>query len=420
MIVRVDRSRSSPAEGGAQTVELDHDPGRSVEDVLAALRGDDLRAFFTAYHADPRAASAPGIWVVGTHAGVEAVLTTDAVSSAVTQPTEPTTAPSAGPETSALRRPDSPVLLFSDPPEHTRLRRAIGGALGRDITYFETDVQARLDQVIAASGDLMDDAILPATSSGLCALLGLPVDHAPQLSAWSRDASDLLDPMATSGAIRRGSSSGVRSLVTVKRAHDRLASADGAGALAALVAAEARGQVDEREVVTNVVSLLSAGLDTPIGLIGNAAVELARRPDLAHQLRDRPERVATFVEEIARLESPVQVITRTCREPFEAPFGPVDRGDALVLLLGCANRDPLVFDRPDELVLERRPNPHLAFGRGIHRCVGVGIGRAFAIAAVDAVLARWDELELDLERAVPRHHAVFRSYDHLPLRPGAA
>lgn len=79
-----------------------------------------------------------------------------------------------------------------------------------------------------------------------------------------------------------------------------------------------------------------------------------------------------------------------------------------------------MFDRPDELVLERRPNPHLAFGRGIHRCVGVGIGRAFAIAAVDAVLARWDELELDLERAVPRHHAVFRSYDHLPLRPGAA
>jgi cytochrome P450 family 144 len=164
--------------------------------------------------------------------------------------------------------------------------------------------------------------------------------------------------------------------------------------------------------------LLGAGGESTTSLLGNAVRLLAERPDLQEQLRHSPGQIPRFVEEVLRLESPFRYQMRSVNR--DATLGGVDvpAGATLLLLFGAANRDAAEFERPDELDLQRQqPRQHLAFGRGVHYCVGAPLARVEARIVLSVLLDRTSSITLDPERA-PRwvSSLMVRRHDQLPVR----
>ena len=156
------------------------------------------------------------------------------------------------------------------------------------------------------------------------------------------------------------------------------------------------GAMTHEEGVIILHTLLSAGGESTTSLLGNAVRILAERPDLQQQLRDDPALVPAFVEEAARLESPFRFLLRSV--PADTTLGGVDiPADATLLLFwGAANRDPDEFDHPDDVLLDREvPRHHVAFGRGIHHCVGAPLARLEARTVLTRLLAETSSITLD-------------------------
>ncbi|HMG42573.1 MAG TPA: cytochrome P450 [Acidimicrobiales bacterium] len=177
------------------------------------------------------------------------------------------------------------------------------------------------------------------------------------------------------------------------------------------------GAMDESDAVIVLQTLLSAGGESTTSLLGNSVRILAERPELQQHLRARPGLVATFVEEVLRLESPFRFLPR--HTPHATHLAGVDLPAATTVLLmwGAANRDPAEFDAPDDLRLDRRtPRHHLAFGRGIHHCVGAPLARIEARVVLTTLLARSTSFRLDPDRT-PRwfDSLQVRRHEHLPI-----
>ncbi len=188
--------------------------------------------------------------------------------------------------------------------------------------------------------------------------------------------------------------------------------------LGTITAGVEAGTFTEYEATIMLHTLLSAGGETTSSLLGNAALILAERPDLQQKLREEPGLVANFIEEVLRLESPFRMMMRSV--PGPASLGGVDicAGDTLLMLFGAANRDPAQYDRPDELVLDRdNVRTHLAFGRGIHYCVGARLARLEAQIVLSELLGRTSVIELDPDASPQRAESLLvRRFTRLPLR----
>ena len=140
--------------------------------------------------------------------------------------------------------------------------------------------------------------------------------------------------------------------------------------------------------------LLVAGHETTVNLIGNGTLALLRHPDQMARLRDQPELVEPAVEELLRWDSPVQRTARIATADFELGGRPILKGELLMTMLGAANRDPDQFPEPDRLDLGRSPNQQLAFGRGIHFCLGAPLARLEAQIAIGSLVRRFPALRL--------------------------
>jgi cytochrome P450 len=178
------------------------------------------------------------------------------------------------------------------------------------------------------------------------------------------------------------------------------------------------GVFGEFEALAILHTLLSAGGESTTSLLGNAVRILAEHPDLQEHLRQMPEQIPTFVEEALRLEPPFRYHMRVVAK--DTTLGAVDipAGATVLLLWGAANRDASVFQRPDEIDLERQvPRRHVAFGRGIHHCVGAPLARIEARIVLTVLLNRTSEITLDPEHA-PRwaNSLMVRRHEELPLR----
>ena len=163
------------------------------------------------------------------------------------------------------------------------------------------------------------------------------------------------------------------------------------------------GQLPHRHALGILAVLLGAGIESTASLIGNAARLLAERPELAAQLRREPGLVPAFVEEAVRLESPFRFHYRAVARDCELGGVPLRVGHRLMLSWASANRDEAVFERPDEIDLHRRfPRHHMAFGRGIHFCVGAPLARLETRVVLEELLDRSSRIELDPDRP-PRY-----------------
>jgi len=310
-----------------------------------------------------------------------------------------------------------------DPPDHTRLRRLVSGAFTpRAIAGLEPwirDLTVRLLAGADGTGgfDLIDALAFPLPIAVICYLLGVPAEDQAQFRAWGEEVAATLEPQlaATAQAQTRAAEVALtgylRDLVRERRANpdDTI--------LSALIAAEEEGdRLTSDELVSTALLLLIAGFETTVNLIGNGTVALLNDSGSWDRLRQDPALIPAAVEEMLRYDSPVQLTSRIATEDIEVGGRVIAAGRAVLVSIGGANRDPEVFEQPDEFRIDRPdPGRHLSFSLGMHHCLGASLARLEARIAFEELTRRYPALEL----AAPptrRSLLILRGYESVPVR----
>lgn len=307
-------------------------------------------------------------------------------------------------------------MLNSDPPDHTRLRKLVNKAftsrrIERLRPRIEEIADASLDEMAGASGpvDLIDAYAFPIPVTVICELLGVPFEDREDFRAWSAAMLSVGDGMEAAGLM----ATYLTELVAAKRA----APVD--DMLTALIqASEDDDSLDHREIVSMAFLLLVAGHETTVNLIGNGVLALLRHPDQLAALRADPGLLPGAVEEFLRYEPPVNMATlRYTAEPVDVGDVTIPEGELVLVALGGANRDPERFPDPGALDVTRPTGGHLAFGHGIHYCVGAPLARMEGTVAVGRLLDRFPDLRLAGEPSELRwrHSTLIRGLHELPV-----
>ena len=302
-------------------------------------------------------------------------------------------------------------MMENEPPAHTRLRRAVAGAFNRGhVERLRPRVRSLaaslLGDVDPAGFDVIGEYAEPLPVLVIAELIGLSVTDVPALRGWSQaivrmyEASPSDEVVAAAVAAAADFAALVRDLV----AHRRTRPAE--DLITDLVATD----LTEDEIVAAVVLLLNAGHEASVNVFGNGLVAMLRRG-----LRPGPD-VAACVEEMLRFDSALQLFERTATE--DVPVGDivVEKGQRIAALLGAANRDPAVFERADEFDVARSTNPHLAFGVGVHFCLGAPLARMELAESVEALWSTYPDLGLAGEPE-SRGTFVLRGYRSVPVSP---
>jgi cytochrome P450 len=186
--------------------------------------------------------------------------------------------------------------------------------------------------------------------------------------------------------------------------------------ISALILVEQDGDfLTTDEILTTCILLFITGEETTVNALGNGMLALLRNPDQMDKLKKQPEIITGAVEELLRYDSPVQMISRQSTETIEIAGETISPGQRIILCLGSANRDPEQFAEPDRLNLDREENQHLAFGGGIHRCLGAGLARTQIQIAINTMLDQLPELHLSTEKLEWHKRISLRSLKSLPV-----
>jgi cytochrome P450 len=350
-------------------------------------------------------AEAFGVWVVTRHDDVRAVLTdVERFSSAFLIRT-PLVAADGVREILATGHPEVPVLLNEDPPAHTRTRALVAAAFSpRRTRELAPRVQRLTDSLIdgfAAAGqaDLVGQFALPLPLRVICELIGIPATDAGRLRAWTEELKTLTSFEVTPERQRAAAHQSVAferylaELVRARRAEP------GDDLLTDLVTAgdpaDGGGRFSTTELVSLLLTLIFGGHETTANLIGTALLLLLEQPDRAAAIVADPARVDALVEETLRMDAPVQGSFRRVVADTELSGVRLPADAQVFAVIGSANRDPAATADPDTFDPDRaRPDRHLAFGRGIHFCVGAALARLEARTAITTLVRRLPDVRL--------------------------
>lgn len=323
---------------------------------------------------------------------------------------------------------DPPSMLAVDPPSHTRYRKLVSRAFtARAVRSLEErtreTAEELLDRIAARGGDRVD--IVEAYAAQLpvvvvAEILGVPREMHPQLLEWGNGAAATLDPALTWRQYRDAERN-VRALHSWFDDHvAELRRAPRDDLFSKLVHLDGDDRLSDVELHSTGLLVLAAGFETTVNLIGNAVHQLGRHPDQLALLREDPSLWPNAVEEVLRYDSPVQLTLRIAHRDTEVGGVPIRRDEAVLTLLGGANRDPAVFDDPARFDVRREnANAHLAFSSGIHFCLGAGLARMEATVALRALYDRFPDLS-PVGLPTRRGTRVLRGFERLPVSVGAA
>jgi cytochrome P450 len=409
---------------GASALSLDmlFDPGHRADPYPAYRRWRETAPVSQPY---------PGLFVLTRYADCAAVLRDPRFGHA--EPGQPVPffqpaqdMPAQGGEAPLTGPGGRPVrsFLVLNPPDHTRLRKLVSKAftprmVARLAPRIEEITAGLLDAAQAAGDpvDLIGALAAPLPVIVISELLDVPLDDRDRFTGWSHDMARGLDPdFLLPPGIRerqvraRSEFAGYfRDLAAARRR------SPGDDLLSALVRVHDRDDVlTEGELLATCTQLHVAGHETTVNLIGNGTLALLRHPGQLARLRSEPGLIGPAVEELLRYDSPVQLTARSALEDAEIGGEPAPRGSVALALLGAANRDPEAYDSPDRLDIGRQPSRHLAFGQGIHFCLGAPLARLEAQIAFRALTGRFPGLRLAGEPEW-KDNAVLRGLSRLPV-----
>jgi len=317
-------------------------------------------------------------------------------------------------------------MLDRDPPDHTRLRSLVSKAFTpRVVEGLRPRIQQIVDDLIARAEpagamDLIEEFAYPIPVNVICEMLGVPVEDHERFKGWSLDIARGLDSILLppdsdvprrSGAARHALADYFRELIGRRRAAPR------GDLLSALIAAEEAGdKLSEEELLATCILLLIAGHETTVNLIGNGTLALLRHPVELRRLRETPGLITSAIEELLRYDGPVQRTARIPSEDVTIGGRRIARGEMVMPFIAAADRDPAQFPDPDRLDLGRADNRHIAFGWGIHFCLGAPLARVEGQIAIDALVRRLPKLALDIDKPEYRQSLTLRGLKSLPVR----
>lgn len=313
-------------------------------------------------------------------------------------------------------------MLTSDEPAHRRLRTLVQQAFTpRSIAALEPDIETLAHELLDAAPrdepfDLIAHYSRPLPARVIAALIGVPASEQADFQRWTADILRPPTPLNALLALRP-----LRQFTRyIAELADRRRGDPQADLMTRLVEAETAGdQLSESELVSMVVLLLTAGHETTMSLVANGTLALLQHPEQLVALREQPERLDRAIEELLRYDGPLTTteIYHAARD-LELHGVAIPRGAVVLPALLSANRDAQAFCEPDRLDLERTPNRHLAFGRGIHYCLGAPLARLEARVAFRVLLARRPQLRLAAEASELRHVgvAMLNRLEALPVR----
>ena len=317
-------------------------------------------------------------------------------------------------------------MLDMDPPDHTRLRSLVVKAFTpRAVAQLEPRIQETCDDLLddvagKTRFDLIQSLAFPLPVIIIAEMLGVPPEDRERFKTWSQDAALSIEPTLERPQIRRvvlafeNLRAYFRDLIEQRRRDPQ------DDMISALLAAEEAGdKLNREELLMTLMLLLVAGHETTRNLIGNGMLALLRHPDQLQRLRDQPDLMDSAIHEMLRYESPVQMDGRVVREDVTIGGKSFRKGQRIIALVGAANRDPAAFSRPDVLDIGRQDTNHIAFGRGIHYCLGSSLALLEGRIAFANLLRRFPSIQLADEPEFSEH-IVLRGVKELWVDVGRA
>ena len=310
-------------------------------------------------------------------------------------------------------------MLNVDPPDHTRLRRLVSAAFTRrrmlalrpriqQVTNELLDAMADLEEV-----DLIEALALPLPIRVLTEMIGVPKEDTDTFHHWTAILTESALPLDELTAAASQMLDYIHALLDRKRREP------GTDLLSALVQVrEGEDRLTEDELTSMVFLLLIAGHETTVHLIGNATLALLSNPEQLDRLRAEPQLLESAVEEFLRYESPVQAALRFSTADVTLGDTTIPAGSTVIVSLLAANRDPDRFAEPDQLDLPRSDNKQVAFGHGIHHCLGAPLARLEGAIAIGSLFERYPDLRLAVpaEKLIWRVSLVMHGMEALPVR----
>lgn len=363
--------------------------------VFARLREDDP------VHWSPRHRA----WIVSRYADVEAALTDPRLSSDRVRPVLDRAREQDGEsEATEILEMMKSWMVVSDPPEHTRLRKLAAGAFKAQRISAQAEeirglVHGFLDDFIASGEpDLIHHVAYPLPATVIASMMGVPVDERDRFRAWSDELA--LVAFGAGGEARddrhQRALAGLREMFAYLQDLVDAARRDPGDDMISVLAApvDDGDRLDDHELLSMLALLLFAGHETTINATANGVLALLQRPDQFEQLRDDPDKLPRAVEELLRYDGPIKVLHRHVIEDVELHGQTIPTGDRVFLALSGANRDPERFEDADGIDLSRHPNKHVAFGRGIHACIGAQLARMEMRYNLEGIVERLPGLQL--------------------------
>ena len=322
-----------------------------------------------------------------------------------------------------LRDSISRWAVFHDPPEHTRLRGLMNKAFtARAIERLEPRIRILIDRLLDqvvddGEMDLIADLAYPLPASVILDMLGLPCDDLDRIKVWSDELALFVgSSVNTPDKYQRATDSITAMNEYFRAAIQRRRHTPGDDLLTALLAAQEQGDLlSDDELVATCVLLVFAGHETTTNLIGNGILALLRHPAELARLRNEPGLMPLAVEELLRFDGPAASVVRIATEEILLHGQTIRPGERVFAMLNAANRDPRQFVNPDTLDIARKENRHLAFGQGIHFCIGAPLARMEAKLAITAILQRCPNLALQSVPLNWSNSLVLRGVQSLPV-----
>lgn len=313
-------------------------------------------------------------------------------------------------------------MLHQNPPEHTRLRSLVNKAFTPSmITNLRPHIQqiaSDLLDKVEKNGemDLITDFafVLPVTV--IAEMLGVPPEDRNRFKEWSHPLTETLEPGTDLPKLMKAGKAGLELRDYLVPLFEERSKNPKDDLITALVQAEEEGsKLTKAELLANTVLLLVAGHETTVNLIGNGMLALLRNPGQMDALKEKPDLIEFAIEEFLRYDGPVQMVRRVAGCNLELAGQKIKEHDMLVLLIGSANHDPEHFQNPDTLDITRTNNKHLAFGSGIHHCLGSTLARAEGQIAISTLIQRFPNIKLKTNNLEHKHPFALHGVKSMPV-----